>query len=355
MQLLRVTALLLIWLPSMVLADGPSFDCFLASTRIEKAICQSQSLSNLDLEMADTYFSIVKHKSGSERRRFVAGARAWFKHRNTRCSSGHSVDYACLTQLYRERIASLKNTRTPSTSFYELIASRKWINLASRAQEYEAINLADQYQREAGQHFDFKVLLSKNGWFAIVAGPVNTATANSKISYLSTHINGFDPDTFLSSGSGYHNLVYRARPKVNYAYQSAVPTITRQRSKKVSSATCSPSSIRDRQAMCYIIAAGEYGCAEGLEEVSGYNHGNFLGEVSAAVACSIAITKIQNKEINPDMLVASALIGGLDSIGEGLSSRGNKLLGGLISLIAVGSKIGVAANCAQQEAKNCGY
>lgn len=343
-------------LPATTWANGPSFDCNRASTSIEREICGSRLLSDLDQEMASLYFSIREQKSGNDANNFIQGARAWGRLRNSACGTGNTIDQDCLVDLYRDRVASLRATLRPRQSNFELIRSQRWINLASRADSRDAIALADEYQRFVGNQYDFKVLLSQNGWYAIVAGPVELSRSEAVVSDISRRVPNFDPETYLSSGNGYHNLVYRSRTQTNYAYEaSRTLTSNTTLSSGRHSSSCSLASVRDRQAMCYVITLGEYGCAEGLEEVSGYNGGQFLGEVSAAVACNIAVSKMSGNELNPDMLVASALIGGLDSIGEGLTSDGHEILGGLTRLLAFGSKIGVAESCAQQEARNCGY
>lgn len=354
--LIRLITIFFVLLPAAAWADGPSFDCNRASTSIEREICGSRLLSDLDREMASLYFSIREQKGGSDANNFVQGARAWGRLRNSACDTGNSIDQNCLVNLYQDRVASLRATLRPQQSNFELVRSQRWINLASRADTREAIALADEYQRFAGNRYDFKVILAQNGWYAIVAGPVELSRSEGAVFDLSRRIPNFDPDTYLSSGNGYHNLVYRSRSQTNFAYEARrTPTSSTAIASRSHSSNCSPASVRDRQAMCYVIAVGEYGCAEGLEEVSGYNGGQFLGEVSAAVACNIAISKMSGNELDPDMLVASALIGGLDSIGEGLTSDGHEILGGLTRLLAFGSKVGVAESCAQQEARNCGY
>lgn len=355
-RLCRLSSLFFVLLPAVAWSDGPSFDCNRASTSIEREICGSRLLSDLDQEMASLYFSIRERKRGSEANSFIQGARAWGRLRNSSCGTGGSIDQNCLVKLYRDRVASLRATLRPQQSNFELVRSQRWINLASRADSQEAIALADDYQKFAGNQYDFNVLLAQNGWYAVVAGPVDLSRSERVVYDLSRRIPNFDPDTYLSSGNGYHNLVYRSRSQTSYAYEARRTSASNtKKASRTSSSSCSPASVRDRQAMCYVIAVGEYSCAEGLEEVSGYNGGQLLGEVSAAVACSIAISKMRGNELNPDMLVASALIGGLDSIGEGLASNGHKILGGLTKLLAFGSKVGVAGSCAQQEARNCGY
>lgn len=355
-RLSRLTIIFCVLLPSAAWADGPSFDCNRASTSIERRICGSRLLSDLDQEMASLYFSIREQKSGNDANNFIQGARAWSRLRNSACGTGNSIDQNCLVSLYRDRIASLRATLRPQQSNFELVRSQRWINLASRADSREAIALSNEYQRLAGDRYDFKVFLAQNGWYAIVAGPVELSRSEGVIFELSRRIPRFDPDTYLTSGNRYHNLVYHSRSQTDFAYEARrTPTSNTDQALGTRSSNCSPASVRDRQAMCYVIAVGEYGCAEGLEEVSGYNGGQFLGEVSAAVACNIAISKMSRNELNPDMLVASALIGGLDSLGESLTSDGHEILGGLTRLLAFGSKIGVAESCAQQEARNCGY
>lgn len=325
----------------------PSFDCRLASTSVEHAICGSEELSKLDKEMADLYFRIKSQKSGRDFETFTIGGRAWSAHRNNFCSRSSGVSVTCLSQLYRERIASLKSTMKPTSNSYQLVSGQKWLNLASRANEEDAILLAKQYQGESGRSFN--VFLSDNGWYAVVTGPISESSIVRELNSLEYSISNFDPETYTSDGKRYHNLVYRSESDTKYAYRSSTASAAQ------SGGRCSRAAVKERQAVCYILAVGEYACAEGLEKATGYDHGNMQGEVSAAIACNVAITKLAGNEIDPDALVASALIGGLDSAGESLQREGHGFWGGLVKFVAFTSKVGLADACAQTEARNCGY
>ncbi len=97
-----VTALLL-----AVLAVAPdhthaaSFDCGVARTPVERAICSNPSLGALDSQLADLYRAVREAERDSQR--------AWLRQRNE-CGG----DVACLTRQYNERIAQLRALTVPA-------------------------------------------------------------------------------------------------------------------------------------------------------------------------------------------------------------------------------------------------
>lgn len=81
---------------------NPSFSCDNARTASELAICSSPLLCDLDSEMAELYFALVKPLSGSERAAFVSNQRTWLKWRDTCPQEGD-----CLQRRYEQRIVDL--------------------------------------------------------------------------------------------------------------------------------------------------------------------------------------------------------------------------------------------------------
>ncbi|MCF3935063.1 hypothetical protein L1787_16815 [Acuticoccus sp. M5D2P5] len=83
-------------------AAAQSFDCAKAAAADEHAVCQSGALSALDDEMAALYDDIESHAlmgvSGETR----DSQEAFLEHR-----AACGADDACLTKLYRDRIAEL--------------------------------------------------------------------------------------------------------------------------------------------------------------------------------------------------------------------------------------------------------
>jgi uncharacterized protein YecT (DUF1311 family) len=78
---------------------GPSFDCSLAVTPAEQALCASQSLWVLDRVMANVYFHYKRTSAGQEAKEFLNTQRNWLKRRDE-CAG----DVACLSERYSSRL-----------------------------------------------------------------------------------------------------------------------------------------------------------------------------------------------------------------------------------------------------------
>ena len=74
----------------------PSFSCAKAQTPTERAICKSETLSRLDVQLSNLYAAARRTRHA---KRYKQTQRAWLKKRNA-CGSNAS----CLEQRYRERI-----------------------------------------------------------------------------------------------------------------------------------------------------------------------------------------------------------------------------------------------------------
>jgi uncharacterized protein len=82
----------------------PSFDCNLARSRVEKSICASKVLRQMDRQMLTDYRRL--RPMLSEPGRFQARARQlrWLQSRDTGCFTGNET---CLERAYRSRLNSL--------------------------------------------------------------------------------------------------------------------------------------------------------------------------------------------------------------------------------------------------------
>ncbi len=88
-------------------ANATSFDCTKASTQVEVAICDNQSLGGLDDELAFYYAKLKESLDVNESKRLVREQRQWISSRNSRCEN--STDRtSCLGKIYRDRVSSLK-------------------------------------------------------------------------------------------------------------------------------------------------------------------------------------------------------------------------------------------------------
>ena len=87
-------------------APAPSFDCAKAASVIEKAVCADAALARLDRQVAEAYALVVKYAyepAAQEKVRQVQ--RKWLVNRNSACAG--PAPGACLTKLYRDRLADL--------------------------------------------------------------------------------------------------------------------------------------------------------------------------------------------------------------------------------------------------------
>ncbi len=84
-----------------------SFDCLLARSDVERAICSSVELARLDRRLGEAYADkLVWMDDAAEQQAFRARQRAWLKTRDASCH-GPSIG-ACLTTLYQRRLTELE-------------------------------------------------------------------------------------------------------------------------------------------------------------------------------------------------------------------------------------------------------
>lgn len=115
-----ILIILLLILPNICLADGPSFDCKKARTCIEKFICADKDLSALDKKMSETYTNVLAKLQGDNKVQVKQNQIRWIKARDERCEEPNlrkdeeqkmveRVFFENLfTFLYRERIEELQ-------------------------------------------------------------------------------------------------------------------------------------------------------------------------------------------------------------------------------------------------------
>lgn len=86
-----------------------SFNCKKASTAIEKAICSSQALADLDVTLSKAYKQIRKDVSKQKLKIIKASQRHWFKQRNSNCKGKTDSNLQeCLTGSMSRRIKELE-------------------------------------------------------------------------------------------------------------------------------------------------------------------------------------------------------------------------------------------------------
>lgn len=80
----------------------PSFDCEKASTSVEIAICQSPELSNLDVQISETYFEAIKKGSHSVKK----DQKNWMRNVRNECAKDLHIK-KCLDDVMGSRLRSL--------------------------------------------------------------------------------------------------------------------------------------------------------------------------------------------------------------------------------------------------------
>ncbi|MEQ1753582.1 MAG: DUF4163 domain-containing protein [Micropepsaceae bacterium] len=89
-------------------APSASFDCGLARTTIEQAICSTRDLARLDRQLGDAYQNkLTWAYDESERTTIRQQQRAWLQLRDLTCFSARSNLAACLMPVYQKRLAQL--------------------------------------------------------------------------------------------------------------------------------------------------------------------------------------------------------------------------------------------------------
>jgi hypothetical protein len=90
-------------------STGPSFDCQIARSQIEKAICGNPILAKLDIEMADLYRQMhVSYDTVGDREQLRALQLAWLAHRRAMCPD-QPDKVQCLAAEYRRQHDVLEN------------------------------------------------------------------------------------------------------------------------------------------------------------------------------------------------------------------------------------------------------
>jgi uncharacterized protein len=100
----RIVLALLLLVPSAALAQ-PSFDCAKAATPVERTICGDPKLATADRELASVYGTLLGNLSGPAKDHLVKDQFRWIGNRGKTCTAFLAV---CLTNRYRQRIATLK-------------------------------------------------------------------------------------------------------------------------------------------------------------------------------------------------------------------------------------------------------
>jgi uncharacterized protein YecT (DUF1311 family) len=94
---------------------APSFDCRLARTSMERAICGDDELADWDARMGQTYQQAIRTQK--DPRALQESQRNWIVQRDRACGSSPEITFSCLLDMTKQRTAALAQfvaTATPS-------------------------------------------------------------------------------------------------------------------------------------------------------------------------------------------------------------------------------------------------
>ena len=96
-----------IWFFSVLLASSApalAFDCSKAATKVEKAICASDSLISADAEMTKVYVSVRDASTPTEKKTLVPAQRRWIAQRENACAYAEDAELTtCISKETNER------------------------------------------------------------------------------------------------------------------------------------------------------------------------------------------------------------------------------------------------------------
>lgn len=107
MRIIHTLCLAIVFGCGSVQAATPSFLCSKATTWVEKTICSSERLSELDMKLAVAYARTLKVQTGQGRKSLEAEQRAWWSTRNE-CRKA-SDPKGCLENRYESQITALES------------------------------------------------------------------------------------------------------------------------------------------------------------------------------------------------------------------------------------------------------
>lgn len=86
----------------------PSFDCAMASSAVERAICRNDKLQEGDRELAAAYGALIDRLSGPAKEHLIKDQVRWIDDRAKACMGEIAAVTRCLAARYTQRLATLK-------------------------------------------------------------------------------------------------------------------------------------------------------------------------------------------------------------------------------------------------------
>lgn len=98
---------------AVLLAPGaawaqPSFDCTMASSPIERAICRNDKLGEADRELSAAYGALIDRLSGPAKEHLIRDQVRWLDDRAKACAGEIAAVTRCLMSRYTQRLSVLK-------------------------------------------------------------------------------------------------------------------------------------------------------------------------------------------------------------------------------------------------------
>lgn len=109
-----VAATLLGCLGLAVSAQGASFDCGEAGTKVEKLVCATPSISKLDDQLGKTYQDVLSKANEEQKQRVIAEQKHWLKFTRNVCTKE-----PCFKHAYWSRLAELETYFEPHSPLYK--------------------------------------------------------------------------------------------------------------------------------------------------------------------------------------------------------------------------------------------
>jgi uncharacterized protein len=160
-------------------AQAPSFDCGKATTEVERLICSSPSLADLDAQLAGAVKKALA-ASPAQRDSLLAAERNWTRDRDKKCAASGpqtkaegSDPKSCLAEAYRARISELQSNDANASA--ETSARGKTEVCRKIADRYRALIKANPqapYAKSSYAESPLEVLTSAKGSGVTVAEPV---------------------------------------------------------------------------------------------------------------------------------------------------------------------------------------
>lgn len=131
----------------------PSFDCAMASSPIERAICRTDKLGDADRELTAAYGALIDRLAGPAKEHLIKDQVRWLDDRAKACTGEIAAVTRCLTLRYTQRLATLKASAEgdyPFVSEHDLVKRGR-----VKAAFYE---IDARYPRFDGPNADFSAV-----------------------------------------------------------------------------------------------------------------------------------------------------------------------------------------------------